>query len=535
MYFPLSIFCFTFAYTGVAMSSLFRDLNRGAINANLSKNSFKVFNALLEQTLGYGKAIDNLTNKKLAALSDLRLDRFHLALNAVLKQGLFNRRSSSHYDFEYRIGDDFLANYQGEFYTPALSKNQPKISAKKSNKNSKKSSQKQKKAKNSVNHAQKEILKTEYATRKTESDFQKTEQDVLNSEANLRKTESFLLNSEGFSEKQSFTALNLYPLLENLIKQLQLLLPFGQHNLLHAIGEALSQAINCILQATRPNQAPSSENTTKAIDAINQAVAINSKANSENNQSSHNAENNPQKPQEKRENQTPQKNANQQVNQCADQVENQAINQAENQSANQAAKPIETRQNLNDQYAKKRATGHYKNSNRKKNKRVSGGGFLNKAKKSTASPDLSEKLALPDIINSNNHASCYYHLNKLKPQQQKDVLAVFNDMAKRGKIRSSPAGLLVKLAQLAEKDQFTALEKTSKPIAGRNLSSQQQKQRTEQDKAREQRMDEWGEILSLLRFEAFTDQTLEEVAKIHKAEHLLIKYQKEIAQHKAKC
>ena len=41
--------------------SLFRDLNQTAIEANVGKNAYKVFLALLEQTLGYGKSTDRLT------------------------------------------------------------------------------------------------------------------------------------------------------------------------------------------------------------------------------------------------------------------------------------------------------------------------------------------------------------------------------------------------------------------------------------------------------------------------------------------
>ena len=55
---------------------LFRDLNQAAIEANVGKNGYKVFLALLEQTLGYGKSTDRLTDNRLAYLSKVRIDRF---------------------------------------------------------------------------------------------------------------------------------------------------------------------------------------------------------------------------------------------------------------------------------------------------------------------------------------------------------------------------------------------------------------------------------------------------------------------------
>ena len=102
---------------------LFRDLNQAAIEANVGKNGYKVFLALLEQTLGYGKSTDRLTDNRLAYLSKVRIDRFRPALRAVLACGVFEQTPAKKFQFRYTIGQSFLEKYPDkEFYTPALPK-----------------------------------------------------------------------------------------------------------------------------------------------------------------------------------------------------------------------------------------------------------------------------------------------------------------------------------------------------------------------------------------------------------------------------
>ena len=102
---------------------LFRDLNQAAIEANVGKNGYKVFLALLEQTLGYGKSTDRLTDNRLAYLSKVRIDRFRPALQAVLSCGVFEQTPAKKFQFRYTIGQSFLEKYPDlEFYTPALPK-----------------------------------------------------------------------------------------------------------------------------------------------------------------------------------------------------------------------------------------------------------------------------------------------------------------------------------------------------------------------------------------------------------------------------
>ena len=103
--------------------SLFRDLNRATIEANVGKNAYKVFLALLEQTLGYGKSTDRLTDNRLAYLSEVRIDRFRPAVQAILDCGVFEQTPAKKFQFRYTIGQSFLEKYPDlEFYTPALPK-----------------------------------------------------------------------------------------------------------------------------------------------------------------------------------------------------------------------------------------------------------------------------------------------------------------------------------------------------------------------------------------------------------------------------
>ena len=91
--------------------SLFRDLNQAAIEANVGKNAYKVFLALLEQTLGYGKSTDRLTDNRLAYLSKVRIDRFRPAVQAVLACGVFEQTPAKKFQFRYTIGQSFLEKY----------------------------------------------------------------------------------------------------------------------------------------------------------------------------------------------------------------------------------------------------------------------------------------------------------------------------------------------------------------------------------------------------------------------------------------
>jgi phage replication O-like protein O len=107
--------------TGGLPMSLFRTLTEAALAADLNKNESKVFLALLNQTLGYGKSFDHLTDSRLAQLTSVRLDRFHTAVEGVVEKGLFNVEASNYYNYRYQIAEKFLDKHP-VFFTPHLPK-----------------------------------------------------------------------------------------------------------------------------------------------------------------------------------------------------------------------------------------------------------------------------------------------------------------------------------------------------------------------------------------------------------------------------
>ncbi|MCK5896646.1 MAG: replication protein [Cocleimonas sp.] len=106
--------------------SLFRSLNDAALAANLNKNEAKVFLALMNQTIGFGKSVNHLTHKRLANLTNMRLDRLYPAIEGVIKKGLFEVEDSTYYDYRYQIATVFI-NENPVFFTPHLPKNRKNI------------------------------------------------------------------------------------------------------------------------------------------------------------------------------------------------------------------------------------------------------------------------------------------------------------------------------------------------------------------------------------------------------------------------
>lgn len=102
------------------MSSLSRDLIDAALAADLSKNEYKVFLALLRQTLCYGKASDPLTLKRLADLTGIRKDRLAQAVQGVITKGLFEATEHKIFDTLYAIGASFLNEANLPFFAPHL-------------------------------------------------------------------------------------------------------------------------------------------------------------------------------------------------------------------------------------------------------------------------------------------------------------------------------------------------------------------------------------------------------------------------------
>lgn len=111
--------------------SLFRNIVEKALAADLTKNEYKALLLLLSKTLGYGKAEDKLTDKRIAFLSGMRIDRSRVAVEGVLKAGLFQRERSAEYQNKYRISDELIQAENGIFFTPALPKSRRKSEKKK--------------------------------------------------------------------------------------------------------------------------------------------------------------------------------------------------------------------------------------------------------------------------------------------------------------------------------------------------------------------------------------------------------------------
>jgi phage replication O-like protein O len=107
--------------------SLFRAICDTCLSIDLTKNELKVFTALLCQTLGYGKSHDHLTDKRLADLTGIRIDRLHTAVGGVVDKGLFEVKASRYYQYRYQIAEKFLTKHP-DFFTPHLPKNRADIS-----------------------------------------------------------------------------------------------------------------------------------------------------------------------------------------------------------------------------------------------------------------------------------------------------------------------------------------------------------------------------------------------------------------------
>ena len=95
--------------------SVFRDLIKDAIDADLGKNAQKVINTLLHQTIGFGKPTDPLTDKRIARISGVRLDRVRLAIHEVMETHIFFRIPHDKFEWDYSIGQKYLDAHQKAF------------------------------------------------------------------------------------------------------------------------------------------------------------------------------------------------------------------------------------------------------------------------------------------------------------------------------------------------------------------------------------------------------------------------------------
>ena len=99
--------------------SLFIQLMKAGLNANLNKNEAKVYMALVMQTIGYGKLHDFMTDNRLVNLTHIRKARMKAALKSVVvDKGLFDAVEAMEFDNCYSIPD----HYHQDFFTPHVPK-----------------------------------------------------------------------------------------------------------------------------------------------------------------------------------------------------------------------------------------------------------------------------------------------------------------------------------------------------------------------------------------------------------------------------
>lgn len=100
---------------------LLRNLLEAALAADLEKNELRMFLALLNQTIGYGKASDPLTMGRLAQLTGIRKDRVSKAIDCLIDKTLFEREAHTWLDFTYTIPAHFFGGeVESRFFAPSV-------------------------------------------------------------------------------------------------------------------------------------------------------------------------------------------------------------------------------------------------------------------------------------------------------------------------------------------------------------------------------------------------------------------------------
>jgi hypothetical protein len=107
--------------------SLARAWIAAALNADLTQNELKAFLVIFQQTLGYGKASDALTFKRIASLARVRIDRLTPALRAIADKGLIEVQPHPIYGQSFSIPAPLLAQFSHRVFTPALPQNRKPV------------------------------------------------------------------------------------------------------------------------------------------------------------------------------------------------------------------------------------------------------------------------------------------------------------------------------------------------------------------------------------------------------------------------
>lgn len=103
--------------------TLLRNMLNAGINADLSKNEWRVFAAMMIQTLGYGKRRDPLTNKRIASIAGIRADRIKPHIKTVVDAGLFESSEHKWLDATYCVPERFFdGDVTERFFAPSTPK-----------------------------------------------------------------------------------------------------------------------------------------------------------------------------------------------------------------------------------------------------------------------------------------------------------------------------------------------------------------------------------------------------------------------------
>ena len=104
---------------------LFRQLSQTAIEADFSEQGYKIYFALMNQTFGYDRKSDCLSDHHLAELAHIPLEELSTAVQLVLDSGIFDRKVMALKvmeinRYEYSVGSAFLKGYTGDFKAPDI-------------------------------------------------------------------------------------------------------------------------------------------------------------------------------------------------------------------------------------------------------------------------------------------------------------------------------------------------------------------------------------------------------------------------------
>jgi phage replication O-like protein O len=504
--------------------SLFRNLIHAAIQADFGKNSFKVFSALLQQTLGYGKEKDPLTDKRLAYLSGVRLDRVRPAIEAVLKTGIFERAEAKRYDWCYCIGAEYLAEHEKackkkypdkavQFFTPALPKNRE----------------------------------------------------------NSQKTEEL-------SENQRHTSFDLNPFLSHLQPLLQLLTPapaITTESLTESICIAMNSALQPLVQNLQTlntsqytqNKAenPAAIRVSSPVNKANTASAKSKKTGGgENNKKNSNSQINANVEDSHTESSPVQKHSEKQTETSASTIASKkrletasptqtVIDDIETQqiALQNTAKPIEIVPSIDSE--KDSDNTFQPIDNIMLNTLTD---IVQQAEKPVDLPKepALAKIKLPAIIEKTAYGRCYKALDALSEEQQHSVLAVFTEMQQQNKIHTSATGLFINLAHTAASGGLSSVEKyvpvqavfkgdpehsniqwgysqSPQNDVSPPISAEEQHQvevKAEQYRQREQYIEDHGQLETLMFHCRAANISIEEQAKIYHLEHILAQFPKEV-------